>query len=300
VEIQFVERTLDEAVIAGCIYRDFPHQTTSQGVALSQKVRPELETFLSEYNSFIGAVFPYYRIDAFFDQDTLWILEVNAAFVDGWGTALNLTRASGGKVNCERLTFPQHLATVEEDYLPELRLLVAELAAQGLIDHQIIDYVRTDDEPVYLYGRVDTYGSQQVFPLDGLRLDNKVNLALFSREWRGNSVQVPQHYLQRFQTWQEIPTQVVLKFCDKNSRECQQARTSVFINKPEGKAKFLKQCYESEVLLAQQYIPPAVHPLGNAQLILLTAGNAPVTGYVQYSQKPIINDNSIHGPLWIE
>lgn len=42
------------------------------------------------------------------------------------------------------------------------------------------------------------------------------------------------------------------------------------------------------------------HALGNTQLILLTAGSTPVTGYVQFSRKEIINDNSVHGPLWIE
>src|SRR5690606_20317646 len=105
----------------------------SQGVVLSAKVKAELERFLEEYNAFLKVEqAPYYRIDAYFDQNTLWVLEVNAAFVDGWGTALNLSRASWISLDPKAMVFPKLFATVEEEYLPELQLLIDELAVLGI------------------------------------------------------------------------------------------------------------------------------------------------------------------------
>jgi len=301
VEILVKDFSLDGSIVADRIYGTFPHVTTPTGVHLSGNVKEEFERFLNEYNQFLQVTaIPFYRIDAYFSEGKLHILEVNAAFVDGWGTALNLARACGVKVTPQLFAFPKQFATLEKEYLPELKLLVAELAALGLSGHRIVPYQQKVSSPLYVYGRTESGGNELVMPMDGLRLDDKRNLAAFSWIWQSEYISIPLHYTNDVEEWDNIPSSVVLKFCDKSGEESQQARTSVLIGKPDGKAKFLRSCYEAGTLLAQEFVQPTVHTLGNAQLILLTTGNALVTGYTQFSQKKIINDNSTHGPLCFE
>jgi hypothetical protein len=110
--IKFCNFDMDPSIVAPVIYGKNPHQTTSRGIELSQGVSDELRRFLSGFSASAGVEqTPYYRIDAYFDEDTLWILEINASFVDGWGTALNLARASGIQINHGRLIFPDQFAT---------------------------------------------------------------------------------------------------------------------------------------------------------------------------------------------
>jgi hypothetical protein len=301
VDTRFVRFALDEDVVARCIYRNFPHQVTSTGVSVSRKVIAELELMLSRFNTFVGVEqTPYYRIDAYFDAGTLYILEINAAFVDGWGTALNLARASGIVVPKQKLVFPRLFATREQDYLPELELWRDELAQLGLNQHLIVDWQESLSEPVYVYGRGEGVANSFSFPYDGRRIDDKQNLALFSRKWSGQHVRIPKHYISRYHSWEDVPSEAVMKFCDKQSSESQQARTSVLIGKPQGKAAFLRSCYAAETLLAQEFIQPIIYEGQSTQLIILAVGSTPITGYVQYSQKKVINDNSVHGPLLLD
>src|SRR3989344_462383 len=220
--IGFTDFDMDKSIIAPVIYGAYPHQTTNRGVKLSQAVSAELKRFLSEFNvlSDIEQI-PYYRIDAYFSEDTLWILEINAAFVDGWGTALNLARASGIYVVSRRLVLPQRFATIAQISLPELELFVRELATFGVVKKIIRDWslISNGLHPTYVYGRVRTEARPYILPYDGLRLDNKLNLGLFSQIWNGVLVRTPRHYISRFQTWDEVPTDVVLKFCDKGGPE---------------------------------------------------------------------------------
>jgi len=112
-------------------------------------------------------------------------------------------------------------------------------------------------------------------------------------------IKIPRHYINRFDAWGEIPQEVVLKFCDKESVECRRAGQSVMFGKPSGKAPFISRCYRAETLLGQERIFPASQDRANCQLIIFAIGNEPITGYVQYDWRRIINDDSIHGPLQI-
>ncbi|MDO8529671.1 MAG: hypothetical protein Q7S18_03310 [bacterium] len=300
--IKFCNFDMDQSVVAPVIYGNNLHQTTNRGIELSQGVREELRCFLSGFGASASVErTPYYRIDAYFDEDTMWILEINASFVDGWGTALNLARASGIQVDPNRLIFPEQFATKAGVYLPELELFANELNALGLPKRTICDWPLngTASKPTYVYGRVGTKEEPLILPYDGLRLDNKLNLGQFSQTWDGMLVRTPKHYMSRFQPWEEVPKDVVLKFCDKNSPECERARHSVLFGKPSGKAPFIKRCYNAETLLAQEVIQPAKENDRNCQLIIFAVGDEPVTGYVQYGWGQIINDNSVHGPLRI-
>lgn len=299
--IKFFNFDTDPSIVAPVIYGTKRHETTSLGVTLSSGIAEELRFFFSEFNAFIGAEqCPYYRIDAYFDEQTLWILEINASFVDGWGTALNLARASKIPIDPKVLAFPQKFATTDTVYLPEMKLFLSELTCRGLKEHKIYKYSEIgSDEPVYVYGRVGSKKQPHILPYDGLRLDNKLNLGTFSREWCGEFVRTPEHHIRRFEDWENVPHDVVLKFCNKDSFECQRARQSVMFQKPSGKAPFLRQCYCEETLLAQNIVRPTKQGANNCQLIIFVIGDEPITGYVQYSQNEIINDNSIHGPLKI-
>jgi len=306
-KISFFDFKRDESVIAPVIYGSSPHRTTNKGLIIGKEVALELKRFFNGYNKAVNPMStPYYRIDAYFNDKSLTILEVNAAFVDGWGTALNLGRASGICVPVEKLVFPKRFGYYDPLYLPELELFLEELELskvieKGIILHSGYNGVKFDEqESIYVYGRNGKQNQSNLIPCDGIRIDNKMNLGLFSKEWFGDCVQVPRHYLARFNSWEEIPKEVVLKFCDKGSEECRRARQSVLFNKPEGKAKFLRECYRNETLLAQDFIEASKQDGNSCQLIIFVIGDEPITGYVQYSRASIINDNSIHGPLWIK
>ena len=121
--IEFKEFPTKKELIAPVIYRETPHQTTNNGVVLSNEITNELSNFLALFNKFLKVQHdPYFRIDAYFDINTgmLYILEINASFVDGWGTALNLARASEIQVDQDKIKFPCQFATTNDDYLPEL------------------------------------------------------------------------------------------------------------------------------------------------------------------------------------
>lgn len=294
--IKFFDFNTDESIVAPIIYDRNQHRTTNKGVIISKKVTEELKKFLLGFNSFLSVEKPpYYRIDAYFDNKSLHIIEVNASFVDGWGTALNLSRASGININPKLLQFPKKFVSHSSLYMPELELFVKELSILGIKGDICLN--RYQDEPVYVYDRVGRKDQPNIFPYDGIRLDNKMNLGLFSKTWQGEFVKIPRHYINRFDSWEQIPTEAVLKFCDKGSDECKRGRQSVIFGKPEGKAPFIKRCYNTETLLAQDFVPPKKQGSNSCQLIIFAVNDAPVTGYVQYSWNKVINDNSIHGPL---
>lgn len=300
--IKFYNFDINQSIVAPVIYGFRKHETTNRGVELSQEVNMELKRFLSEFNTSVGIKHvPYYRIDAYFDETALWVLEINASFVDGWGTALNLARASGVVIKREHLTFPEQFATTEEVYRPELDLFAQELEKLGLPGKTVCDWPLNEkvSKTTYVYGRVGTENEMLILPYDGLRLDNKLNLCRFSLGWKGATVRIPKHYINPFNPWDEVPKEVVLKFCDKNSSECKRARQSVLFGKPSGKAPFIRRCYRAETLLGQEVIRPTIQNGRNCQLIILAVGNEPITGYVQYGWERTINDNSIHGPLRI-
>lgn len=296
----FRDFELDETQVAPVIYVGQLQKTTDHGVVIPSLITAELERFLADFNRFMEVDWqPYYRLDAYFDEQSLTVLEVNAAFVDGWGTALNLARSAGIGVDADKLQFPKHFAYFESNYLPELTLFAQELENLESCPFQIHRNIPDILDDIYVYARLNST-RPIVLPHRGAWLDNKLNLALFSRQWHSELVKSPRHYFIDGDDWGDIPETTVLKFCDKGSLECQRARWSVSFGKPTGKAPFIKQCYAERKLLAQDFIAPTQKSGHNCQLVILAIGNQPITGYVQYSYNQIINDNSIHGPLLIE
>ncbi|PIZ45305.1 hypothetical protein COY32_05420 [candidate division WWE3 bacterium CG_4_10_14_0_2_um_filter_41_14] len=299
--IRIKQFAMDRSIVAPCIYKTEPHRVTDWGFVVSRDIYAELEEMLglySAYNFIPGR--HHYRIDAYFDQEKLWILEINAAFVDGWGTALNLARSCNISANVESDYFPTTFSTEDGAYLPELKLFVSELTRRDGIPRKTItcpENLSKLPATTYLYGRNRPADPFNIEPLCQEKLDNKNWLARFSRLWEGQKVCLPIHYEAHKTTWDNVPEDIVLKFVEKDGPASQIARQSVIFGKPKGKARFLRTCYENGDLLAQQRIQPYRHLGYNTQIVILAVGNHVVTGYVQLSDKLVINDNSIHGPI---
>lgn len=287
--------------VAKCIYGSDPHRVTSRGIEVSADVSAELLRFVREYASHLCAwPKPWFRLDLYPTNEDLAVLEVNTAFVDGWGTALNMARAVGIEVDAQSIGFPSCFGLVGQAYRPELELLIAELGN----DAHICDRWREGgcNGAAYAYGRIADLPSF-IWPSNGLAHDNKLHLAEFAKVWQPESVTVPQHYITNDTDWADIPYDVFLKFTDKSSKASERARFSVQPGMPNGKAPFLRRCYNNGELLAQAMVSGYRCSLEERerqiQLVVLTNGNM-LTGYVQYGNGFIVNDNSIHGPLHFE
>jgi hypothetical protein len=292
---------LDQSQVCNCIYRSYPHRVTSSGVAIDQEAKEEMRRFTNEYATFLGIPKPYLRLDVYPNEEGNFnILEVNSSFVDGWGTALNLSRAVGISVVCP--TFPQNFAYREEAYLPEIQLLVEELALQGR-EHVVSRWTGEVIQSTYVYGRVEMV-SDLIYPWKGVEMDSKLHLAAFSKVWQGRRVEIPVIYTAETTEWGEIPEDVFLKFINKSGSECERARFSVKKGKPQGKSPFLQRCYREMKLIAQDTVPPMRVEMDEGgcktvQLVILSSVDC-LMGYVQFGGGDIINDNSIHGPLLFE
>lgn len=304
--VEFVEFPLNTTVVAPVIYREWkklgptssgyvdqPHRVTPQGVRISREAARELGQLLYNYSRFIDEPGRYCRADVLVTPNALMVLEVNMAYIDGWGTALNLSRAAGIKVwppsfaRCFLLDAPA--------YQPELELLLQELGGK----HRICQQHDTCDGPACAYG------------LRNPAIDNKRHLARFAPYWHGELVKIPTFYTEESGTsWADVPTDVYLKFTDKFGPYAQAARVSVLRGKPGGKARFLRHAYEQGGLIAQArvealgrggkpYAAPgaAEEPNPGLQLVVMAAGPHELMGYVQYAFGDIITDDSVHGPL---
>lgn len=273
-------------------------EVTCLGLELAPSIVSELEEFLQQYKNILGCdQNPYFRLDAYFSEKMLSILEVNALFVDGWGTSLNFERAFNGRFSYDKLEALPSLFTCEDpEYLPELQLFVDELNIRRSTQARVLslDEARQVKEPVYVYGT--SFSGENFIPARGREYDNKRNLFVMAEQWEGKQVKIPRMYDVTTTAWDDVPAEVVLKFSDKQGEATKKARQSVLMGKPQGKAKFLRKAYAEGDLVAQEYVAPSSALGVNTQLILCASGNTPVAGYVQYSPKEIINDNSIQGP----
>lgn len=294
------EFTFDPNVeLARTIYRGAYHQVTNLGVGISAEATAELRRFMREYATFLGADKPFFRLDVYMAGRKLWVLEVNTAFVDGWGTALNLSRAAGLPVATDLLWFPKHFCLLDEAYRPELELLVSELGVAGKENHHICEDWKTvaKNEDVYAYGRTQGHN---IWPKRGVELDNKMNLQRFRVRWHSELIAIPRMFTPSDTVWADVPSTAFLKFTDKSGSESQRARFSVKAGKPAGSSPFLKRCYNDGTLIAQERIDGRKTWLNghDRQIQLVVLGNTHMlTGYVQYGLGSIVNDNSIHGPL---
>lgn len=278
---------LNSAEIAPCIYRDYPHETTPVGAILTESDRHELKEFLEAYLHFLGSnEHQFLRLDVFLGDDALNVIEINAELQDGWGVALNLLRASGNTLPaCNDARFPTEIIAYSEDYMPEFKLAQNELARIG--KHMHIAWWR--DRPGVL--------SKSTF-------DDKMYLARFSREWRGNLVRIPKTYWAEHTAWEHIPDDVVFKFRHKYGEHARRAGYSVRRRADIGKGKFMRQCYAAGHAVAQERIEPFRLEDGSAtQAIIMCSGHDPIAGYLQVAPPDafVINDRATRkGPLVFE
>ncbi len=295
----------DTTLVAPCIYRSDPHRATSLGVSLAGEYRQELRRLLTEFLEHNQApeTGVYLRLDCFLQpEENLAIIEINASFVDGWGTALNLSRAAGHPLNLAGISFPEVWTSRELAYRPELQLAVSELQLGGARRVEVLepDEALASKREVYWYGRFENYaGFPLVRPAAGIRLDNKTLLARFSREWNGRLITIPPFYLSDQTPWEQIPPDVVFKLCNKS----EDPRNSIRFRDELGNGKYFRRMYKEGGAVAQQRITPLTLRGGEpTQLIILAIGSKPVTGYLQIAQPGtrVINDNSVHGPLVFE
>lgn len=308
--INFSTFDVDRTIVAPVVYSRLPHRVMETGVQLPHDVVDTLSGFLSRYEQFLLWSDPardplnplYFRVDAYIHDDALWILEVNTAFVDGWGVALNLSRASGIKIPADHLDFPLDFATEDDAYLPELQLAVSEISLLRRMERQIVPFKKRGPyaRSTYVYGHSGGKNRADIRPYNGIELDDKRHLATFSASWKETRVRIPPMYVNPNTTWENLPANVVLKFNDKSSPAAKTIRESALFGKPAGRAKFWRKSYQEGKVLAQELVEPAKHWGLNSQLVILAIGQTPVAGYVQFSEKRIINDNSIHGPLLFE
>ncbi len=272
------EFALDKAVLAQRIYRDCLHETTSVGAILTESILHELREFLEAYLGFLGSEeHQFLRLDVFLGQQTLNVIEVNAELQDGWGVALNLLRASGNALPaCNGGKFPTEIIAYSEDYVPEFELAKSELA-----------FIGKEMQIAWWHDRPG-------IPLKS-PFDDKMYLARFSREWRGDRIRIPATYWAENMAWEQLPDDIVFKFRHKYGEQARRARYSVACRADIGKGKFMRQCYTAGHVVVQERIEPLRLEDGSAtQAIIMCSGHDPITGYLQVAPPDIfiINDRT--------
>lgn len=273
---------LDEAVLAKEIYAGHPHQTTPIGVVIEERVRKDLRTFLKTFLERTKCSDEFLRVDAFIRKDGLDIIEINVECQEGWGIALNLLRASNSVLDVERVSLiPREIIAYGDEYLPEFKLVQVELERFGF-DMNIVSYSERPGVPIRS------------------EFDKKMYLALLDGMSVG-SIKIPSIYYDSSTPWDEVPQDVVFKFCEKYGEWSRKARYSVATRAKIGKGKFMRKCYASREAIAQKRIDPLTLSDGSVtQAIIMCAGAEPVTGYLQVAPPGtfIINDRTARkGPL---
>lgn len=179
------ETLLDRVIVAPSIYGDFPHLVTNLSLVIEDEVKKELGRFMQKYGAFLDAQDKYFRIDLYFDGDSVYVIEANVEVADGWGVALNLLRAAGCKP-CKKAKFPNLIPTFPDDPREtEFRLAVNEFALLGVEASVKVLPERTFDP-----------------------LDNKLHLARFSDVWKGQRVKIPRLYWKGNAAWEDVPEDV--------------------------------------------------------------------------------------------
>lgn len=263
---------LDRAIVAPSIYANLPHVVTNTGLVIENVVKVELEQFLREYCAFLGVAAheKCFRIDLYFDQGRVYIIEVNVEVADGWGVSLNLQRAAGISPAVP-VVVPAVIPTYPHDPREtEFQLAIGEWARLGACISLAVHPERLIDP-----------------------LDNKLHLARFAPLWRGERVVIPPLFWHGNAAWEDVPEDVYLKFAEKF---CVEAVTSRYSAKPRcelGRARQMQRLFTEGRAIAQKCISPFQTTVGEqVQAVVMCAGAHVVTGYIQIAPptRTVIND----------
>ncbi len=298
-KIIFKDFRIDSDIIAPKIYSWVDRQISNKWIEVSPEIREELSEFLEAYIKYLWMKWKktFFRIDSYFDNNRLYILDINASFVDWWWNGLNFLRSVWGKVdNLLLWNFPAKFFLLEEQYRPEFELCIRELN-NSLWDNTFweIDSLNSQTQ-TYVYWNTSQI-SENIFPFNWVENDDKIKLAIFSQAWKWDLVKIPNFIL----PWDEpdyskLSDNIVLKIASKNNIRSDW-RNKVIVWKPK-KWKDWQKNWEAWILVAQEIVNPSINDwLWNSQAIILTSWVNAITWYVQNSTKNIINDNSIQSPL---
>jgi hypothetical protein len=264
--------SLDRTIVAPSIYGSEPHAVTDTTLIIEQALREELQDFLGSYTRFLGVEHEpkWFRVDLYFDAVQVHIIEVNVEVADGWGVALNLMRAADNPL-VGSFSFPSEFLSFAGD-LRQTEFLLA-LSEWKRIGHR---------------AGIRELETRVVDPLD-----NKRHLARFSKAWRGERVRVPRLYDVGCTPWEDVPTDVYLKFADKFSPEAAQSRYSVKPRSELGRARQMRELYGQGLAIAQdRAVPHRLSDNRQVQAVVMCAGSRTVAGYIQVapSGRQVIND----------
>lgn len=281
-------------IIAKSIYSGEIREYSEQGVELNIQIIAEFNQLLAAFTQFVWQKrTSYYRVDAYFDDDKLYILDINASFVDGWWNAMNMSRAMWNPQTSDDMdVFPENFYLQDGLYRPEFELFRSELEKLWISSQEVFDV--SERYKTYAYWVFDK--KENLFPFDGVRIDNKMNLALFSKIWEWNNIEIPNIILPSDCSWQDTPKDFVYKITWKSDIS-NRWTWKVKIWKPKKWAWAWKQ-WENYKMVAQQPVETLKNSKGQSmQLIIMCANDQAITGYVQSSVSDIINDNSVQSPL---
>lgn len=292
---------INEEIVAKTIYWNEKREFSPKWLEISSKLKQEFNTFLEKYIDFVWLrKTAYFRIDAYFDEDNLYILDINASYVDGWWNAMNLTRAVWKEIDSILLNkFPDKTYLQEEIYRPEFELFINEMSIYW---KQIEEVTQINERyKTYIYGVEKRLWN--LFPYDWLRIDNKLNLAMFSKLWKWENIKVPEFILSNQCSWEDLPRDYVLKVTWKQDISRLNEKNTMWIDwkvkiwKPK-KWKLASSLWEENKLVAQKKISPYLDEnRKNNQAIIMTLDTDIIAWYVQKSTFDIINDNSLQSPL---
>jgi hypothetical protein len=301
--VNLVKTTLDCSLLSKTIFVGTTYHTTNTGLEIPKVVKDELERFLKLYLEMSGIKETegvFFRVDLYPDEEdgVFWIIEVNALFVDGWGIALNFTRATGQTIKIEDGLFPKVWTTEDPLYVPELELACQELTLATGQKHEFepASSCRHNQHLAYWYGRSRL--RENLWPTNGELLDDKILLCRMATRWNGRCINIPESFSSETGGWDHLPDRQNLVF--KLRRKWTNPRMSVQFGDQIGKGKFWRKLWCEDEAIAQTRIKQtATADNQPVQAIVLTAGSRVIAGYIQLAQPGtrIINDNSVHGPI---
>ena len=296
---ELIQTDMNEEIVAKTIYGKQQREFWSEMVEVSPEIISELNDFLEKYSEFTWMdKTSFYRIDAYFNEEKLYILDINASFVDGWWNALNFARATSQEIdNILNETMPENFYLQDEIYRPEFNLCIDELQELGINSQEVSKL--SESMKTYVYGVI--WRTINAFPYDGIRMDSKMNLDLFSKIWKSENIEIPQIITPSEASWEDIPKDYVYKIIWKNdiqtNNSWQLQGWKVKVWKPK-KWKWAADKWQDGKMLAQKQVETMQNKNSeNLQLIFMSADNQIISGYTQASNNDIINDNSAQSPL---